>query len=439
MSKLIQPRTLKGFRDFSPEKMRVRKYLIGVLGHVFEQYGFQPMDTPVMEYADILEGKYGAEGEQLMYKFVDHGERRVAMRYDLTIPFARFMAMNQQIPLPFRRYHISPVWRADNPQHGRFREFWQCDVDIAGASSYLADVELLSLAYDVFSALRLQGFVIRINDRRVLNGLLHCFSFAEDEYGEVLRIVDKLDKIGVEGVAKEMAGKGFSSDHVSAFLALLTMNLSADETIVMLRDKLAENAVAMQGLEDLSKIFSLLKKKSRGPGFFSLDLSLARGLSYYDGTIFEAVVEKPKIGSVLGGGRYNGLIGMFSGKSIPAVGLSFGFERLVAVLEELELVPTSIQGTTVLVTIFSAELAHYSIEVAEELRKAGIATEIYPADGAKLGKQFEYADKLHIPIAIVAGPDEAAQNRVTVKALGTGNQEVVEIVELVKKVREMLR
>lgn len=431
MVKIIQPRILKGFRDYPPEKMHLRLYLQDILKKLFELYGFQPFDTPILEYAEILEGKYGEEGEKLMYKFKDHGDRTLAMRYDLTIPLARFIAMNPQLILPFRRYHLGPVWRADKPQHGRFREFWQCDIDIVGTDSYLADVEVLSLAYDFFQKIGIEKFIIRVNDRRVLNALLTLFGFKNEAAPEVLRSIDKLDKIGPHGVEQELSEKGFNSASISELLSLLTMHVTIEETLSMLKEKLLPSQASVQvGLVALENIFRVLKNKGKDPGFFSLDLSLARGLDYYTSTIYEAVVEEPKIGSLLGGGRYDNLIGIFCGKTIPATGFSFGFERIVTVLEELQLLRSNQHTIKVLVTIFTPELAEYSVTIANILRKNNINVEVYPDDQTKLAKQLTYANKKNIPFAIIAGPEEKKNNVVTLKDLKKGSQETSTVDEI---------
>lgn len=429
-----EPRILKGFRDYTPEVMRVRHFLMGTLRELFERYGFQPLDTPLLEYADILTGKYGDEGEQLLYRFRDHGDRDVALRYDLTIPFARFMAMHQEIPLPFRRYHMGPVFRADKPQHGRFREFWQCDADIAGATSFMAEVELLSLAYDFFQAIGLEHFTIRINDRRLLTALLRSYGFNDLVHADILRSIDKLDKIGAAGVEKELVQKGYPIEHTTDFLSILTMEVTITETLAMLQDKVDVTQEVQEALNTIEGIFATLKE--RATSGFALDLSLARGLLYYDGPVFEAVVEKPQIGSILGGGRYNGLVGIFRGTSIPATGISFGFERIVTVLQELGLHTAQSNSAQILASVFSRETAPYTFAQAASLRAQGFAVEVYPEVGVKIGKQLAYADKQNIPIVLLAGPDEVAREQITLKHLQEGKQETIGKMEMTRILQE---
>ena len=375
--------TLKGFRDFLPKEMRKRQYVINTLKQVFESYGFEPLETPALEYAEILLGKYGEEGDKLMYKFKDNGDRDVALRYDQTVPLARVVAQYQnELPMPFKRYQIQPVWRAENTQKGRYREFLQCDADIVGANSPLSDAEIINLAEKALEKLGFSNYKIVINDR---------VNFANVP-PLAIATIDKLQKIGKEGVLKELGDKGIPAS-------------TLDE---VLNKKPTEN---------LEKIIRLLNNPR-----VVFDPTLARGLDYYTGLIFEIEIEGYSAGSVCGGGRYDNLIGMFAGKDIPAVGFAFGFDRLVEAMDELNLFPTDLATTKVLVTVFSDDLRNKSIEVANKLRENDINTELY-LDDAKMEKQLKYADQKGIPFVVIIGPDEAKNNTVTLKNMKTREQQ----------------
>lgn len=375
--------TLKGFRDFLPKEMRKRQYVINTLKQVFESYGFEPLETPALEYAEILLGKYGEEGDKLMYKFKDNGDRDVALRYDQTVPLARVVAQYQnELPMPFKRYQIQPVWRAENTQKGRYREFLQCDADIVGANSPLSDAEIINLAEKALEKLGFSNYKIVINDR---------VNFANVP-PLAIATIDKLQKIGKEGVLKELEDKGIPAS-------------TLDE---VLNKKPTEN---------LEKIIRLLNNPR-----VVFDPTLARGLDYYTGLIFEIEIEGYSAGSVCGGGRYDNLIGMFAGKDIPAVGFAFGFDRLVEAMDELNLFPTDLATTRVLVTVFSDDLRNKSIEVANKLRENDINTELY-LDDAKMEKQLKYADQKGIPFVVIIGPDEAKNNTVTLKNMKTREQQ----------------
>ncbi len=375
--------TLKGFRDFLPKEMRKRQYVINTLKQVFESYGFEPLETPALEYAEILLGKYGEEGDKLMYKFKDNGDRDVALRYDQTVPLARVVAQYQnELPMPFKRYQIQPVWRAENTQKGRYREFLQCDADIVGANSPLSDAEIINLAEKALEKLGFSNYKIVINDR---------VNFANVP-PLAIATIDKLQKIGKEGVLKELGDKGIPAS-------------TLDE---VLNKKPTEN---------LEKIIRLLNNPR-----VVFDPTLARGLDYYTGLIFEIEIEGYSAGSVCGGGRYDNLIGMFAGKDIPAVGFAFGFDRLVEAMDELNLFPTDLATTRVLVTVFSDDLRNKSIEVANKLRENDINTELY-LDDAKMEKQLKYADQKGIPFVVIIGPDEAKNNTVTLKNMKTREQQ----------------
>lgn len=381
-------KTLKGFRDFLPKEMRKRQYVINTLKKVFESYGFEPLETPALEYQEILLGKYGEEGDKLMYKFKDNGDRDVALRYDQTVPLARVVAQYQnELPMPFKRYQIQPVWRAENTQKGRYREFLQCDADIVGANSPLSDAEIINLAEKALEKLGFSNYKIVINDR---------VNFANVP-PLAIATIDKLQKIGKEGVLKELEDKGIPAS-------------TLDE---ILNKKPTEN---------LEKIIRLLNSPR-----VVFDPTLARGLDYYTGLIFEIEIEGYSAGSVCGGGRYDNLIGIFAGRQVPAVGFAFGFDRLIEAMEEQNLFPADLTTTQVLVTIFSPELKDKSIEIASQLRSKNINTEIYLDENVALDRQLKYADKKQIPFVIVIGPDEAKNNTVTLKNMKTREQQVTSL------------
>ncbi len=386
----ITPRTLKGFRDFLPKEARKRQFVIDKLRSVFESYGFEPLETPALEYAEILEGKYGEEGEKLMYKFEDKGGRKVALRYDQTVPLARVIAQySNSIPLPFKRYQISNVWRGENPQRGRFREFLQCDIDIAGISSSRSDAEIIQVAMESLERLGFKNFKILVNDR----------SLFEKIPKDALLSIDKLGKIGEKKVMAELSQKGID---------------------VKILDKIKLNKPG----EKLQKIISLIKDKR-----VIFEPTLARGLDYYTGLIIEVEVEGFDAGSVGGGGRYDNLIGLFSNQTIPAVGFSFGFDRLIEAIDELNLFPAEVTTTKVLVTLFSKELEKESIQTASMLREKGINTEVY-LDEAKMDKQLKYANQKGIPYVVIIGPDEAKSASATLKNMKTGEQNTLPLDQL---------
>lgn len=393
---MVKTQTLKGFRDFLPKEAKKRQYVIDILKGVFELYGFEPLETPALEYEEVLLGKYGEEGDKLMYRFVDNGGRKVALRYDQTVPLARVVAQYQNsLPMPFKRYQIQPVWRAENTQKGRFREFLQCDADIVGSSSPLSDAETIAVAAKSVEKLGFKNFKVIVNDRA---------NFANIQPTAIL-IIDKLKKIGKEGVLKELKEKGLPTESLDQVL---------DKTLT----------------ENLKKITNVLNEPR-----IIFDSTLARGLDYYTGLIFEIEIEGYEAGSVCGGGRYDKLIGMFAGRDIPAVGFAFGFDRLMEAMEELKLFPDDLQTTKVLVTVFSKELLEKSLEVATLLRANNINTELYLDENASLEKQLKYADQKGIPYAVIIGPEEVKNNTVTLKNLTTREQKTLSQEDVVATIR----
>jgi histidyl-tRNA synthetase len=426
---------LKGTRDFLPAQFILRKKVIEIIARTFERFGFEPMETPAMEYAETLEGKYGEEGDRLIYKFEDRGGRKVALRYDLTVPLARTMAM-YQVEKPFRRYQIAPVWRADKPQKGRFREFWQCDADIVGSREMWADAEVIAVTYCALKNLGFNEFTIRINNRKLLNGMALYGGVTDKEMAGFFRIIDKAEKAGWDEVKKELASKNFSEKAIEKTIALMVDDTQGDTALSRLKTTLAGIPSAQEGIAELEKIQRCLVNLGVEQRNVLFDGSLARGLDYYTGPIFETVIENPRIGSISGGGRFDSLIGMFSGKDVPATGTSLGLERIITVMEELAMLPMTPTVSQVLVTVFARDFFGESLKVASELRSAGICAEVYVNDD-KLKKQLDYANKKGIPLVIIIGPDEKEKGEVVLKDMEQKIQATVPRQELVNKIKAM--
>lgn len=400
---MIEPRTLKGFRDFLPQEARKRNYVIAKLKSVFESFGFEPLETPTLEYEEILAGKYGEEGEKLMYRFEDNGGRRVAMRYDQTVPLARVIAQYQnQLMFPFKRYQMQPVWRADKPQKGRYREFQQCDIDTVDVSVGVSDAEILAVVASGFQMLGFTNYKILVNDRSVFGSLP----------AEAITVIDKLKKIGEENVIKELEEKGFSKEDFQK----------------------VKNASIPDSLQAILKAAETLGVRTENITF---EPTLARGLDYYTGIIIEVEIPEYTVGSVGGGGRYDKLLSMFSNTPFPAVGFSFGFDRLIEAMEALNLFPAEIADATakVLVTIFSEETREKSLDVSSQLRSNNINTEIYLGEVKEknpLEKQLKYAIQKGIPYLIIIGPEEAEKGVLNLKNLQTREQKEVTLEKVIK-------
>ncbi len=399
----VEPRTLKGFRDFLPNEARKRAYVLNILKDVFESYGFEPLETPALEYEDILSGKYGDEGDKLMYKFVDNGDRKVAMRYDQTVPLARVAAQYaNDLPLPFKRYQIQNVYRAENTQKGRYREFLQVDVDTVGSTSLLADAEIISIAVKSFEKLGFKNFKIYINHRSTFSAFVEKGYISNEQLAPVVRAIDKFDKIGKEKVMEELDTLGISSENRNLILESLT------------RENPNEN---FRDLIEKLKAFEIDERKIFDP-------MLARGLDYYTGFVFEIKSEDYPAGSLGGGGRYDNLIGMFSNNPIPAVGFAFGFDRVIEAMTELNLFPADLEEAKVLVTNTSPN----SSKIANELRSKGIKTELY-IEEKDLDKQLKYADKKSIPFVLIV------DQTLTLKNMKTGEKKEVTLDQLSDAIR----
>ncbi|MBI2268541.1 MAG: histidine--tRNA ligase [Candidatus Blackburnbacteria bacterium] len=401
------PSTPKGFRDFLPEKMRVRQYVTEVLMDVFESFGFEPLQTPTLEYASVLQGKYGEEADKLMYVFEDRGGRKVGLNYDLTVPTARVLAQYQgKIPLPFKRYQIQSSYRAENPQKGRYRQFVQCDVDTFGVSSPLADAEIIAIIYTALKRLGFLEFKIRINSRQVLFGILQDAGIGDKKLQlSVLQSIDKLGKKAEAEVEEELTSKGLSSDGIKSLFEAIK-KATPDE--------------------NLAQMFSYLDQFGVSRDCWEFSPFMARGLDYYTGPIFETVLEKPKIGSITGGGRYDDLVSQLGGPNVPATGTTIGFERICDVIEELGLLRDELEGNRgILVTVFSLELVDQSIKVLNLLQESGNNVTLYPDPNVPLEKQLSYANKKGIPFVVIIGPDEKEKGTALIKDMESGEQETV--------------
>lgn len=428
----IEPRIFKGARDFLPEQMLHRENILAVMRTVFKKYGFSPIETPAIEYLEVLAGKYGEDADRLIYRlnYKTGAKDEAALHYDLTVPFARVMAMNPQLTMPFKRYQIQPVWRADRPQphQGRFREFYQCDIDAVGTEAMVVDAEMVAIVHEVLSILGFEGFLIRINNRKILNGLVAFIGLDASLTGEVCRSIDKLDKQSWESVSTEMLEKNIPATAIKKLGELLGNNKQLKLTD--LKTAMTGNPSVEEGIAELTQLFSHLEMMGVTPSSYTFDLSLARGLDYYTGPIFETVLPAhPHIGSLTGGGRYNGLIGMFSGKDLPAVGTTLGLDRIFTAMQQLNMLEPVQTSTKVLVANFTELALTAALQVTTQLRKNNIPTELFP-ETAKLKKQFSYADKKGIPFVVIIGDEELSNRKATVKALSKGSQESVPFEDL---------
>jgi histidyl-tRNA synthetase len=433
------PQVLRGMRDFLPEQMILRQHVLGAFRTTFERYGFEPIETPVIEYLETLTGKYG-EDEKLIYAFQDRGERHVGLRYDLTVPLARFVANHRnELSFPFKRYHIAPVYRADRPQRGRYREFWQCDADIVGTASMMADAEVVSVWIDCLSAINMPGFVVHINHRKLLMSLAEVAGVPDDRTPTIHRAIDKLAKIGDEGVLKEMESNGIDSDAAKRVLDLVSIQGEPGDVITQLEKRLAGNARAQEGLGELNALFGFLAQMGADERRYTLDLTLARGLDYYTGPVFEALSADANIGSLGGAGRYDGLVGMFAGEDIPATGCSLGLERIFDVIQERNLVTSPSTVSKALVTIFNEDTRGESLALIGELRRSGAPSEIYIGERFDLRRQLQYANRKGIPYTVILGPDEIASGTVVIREMATGEQRTIERANLAAEITGIVR
>lgn len=438
MPPLRKPQVLKGFRDYLPEQMLLRQHALGIIRETFERHGFEPLDTPALEYMEILTGKAG-ENEKLMYSFSDQGEREIGLRYDLTVPLARVVAMHQNdLALPFKRLHIAPVWRAEKPQRGRFREFWQCDADVVGIASPLADAEAIATVTDALRRLNLGQAVVLINHRKLLSAFAALGGIPPDDAPFVYRAIDKLDKIGRDGVHEELTKAGVSDAAANQILDVVTTKGTSDELLATAESSVGKINGGREALDDLRQLVTFLEQLGVPASQYRIDLALARGIDYYTGPVFEAVVEEPKVGSVAGGGRYDGLIGAFLNRDIPATGFSIGIERILEVIQEFGLLPAKASVADAMMVFVEETLAE-AASIASTLRDAGFAIDQSVLTNRGIGAQLKYADRRNIPFAIIPGSDEISRNHVSVKNLKQGDQVEVAIDELVPTMTSLLR
>ena len=452
----LKPRISKGTRDFNSQQIAKREYIFNIIKSNFKKFGFSPIETPSFELSETLLGKYGDEGDRLIFKILKSGEKvkkadlnalkdnqytrfsnsisDKALRYDLTVPFARFVVQNRNdITFPFKRYQIQPVWRADRPQRGRFQEFYQCDADVVGSNSLLQEVEFIMLFDSVFSDLNLDDICIKINNRKILSGIAELIK-AEDKIIDFTVSLDKLDKIGPDRVKEDMLEKGISLNSIKSLDPLFKLSGDIESQLNSLKAILKNSKIGLVGISELEFIFNTVKNIGINKSKFKLDVTLARGLNYYTGAIFEVTGPKNiSIGSIGGGGRYDDLTAMFGLKGVSGVGVSFGLDRIALILEELSLFPKSeYQSIQLLFSNFGSQESLYCYKAIKSLRDFGIAAEIYP-DSIKLKKQIAYANKKNIPYVVLVGDKEILSNSYTLKNMSDGSQQTLNLKELIAK------
>ena len=445
--KKITPTLPKGTRDFGPGEMKKREYLFKIFKDTFSLYGFNAIETPSMENINVLNGKYGEEGDKLIFRILDSGDfikdvdnieskdsnnlrkeiSKKGLRYDLTVPFARYVSMNRdKITLPFKRYQIQNVWRADRPQKGRFREFYQCDVDYIGTKSIVCEAEIIDLVYAIFEKLKIQDFSVKLNNRKVLFGIVETLSL-QDNFDKICIIIDKIDKIGKDKFIEELKNIDLSKSQIEKLNSVLFFDGSNDDKIKFLKDFLSKSSTGLEGINEIENLTKLSKE-------FIFDINLARGLSYYTSSIFEVILDEKNIGSLCGGGRYDDLTEIFGYKDISGIGISFGIERIYEIMKERNLFPDSInKKDTVLVCSMSEKYLDDSLRISSILRNNNISTDLYP-DNPKLKKQLQYANNNDIPYVIIIGEDEVTSKLFTLKDMVTGSQEKLGIDEIISKV-----
>ncbi|HEX9036766.1 MAG TPA: histidine--tRNA ligase [Ktedonobacterales bacterium] len=462
----ISTNPVSGARDYLPRDLAPRNRVFRLLRETFERYGYEPLETPALEHASALEGKYGEEGERLLFRILKNGRdlqsaaaalqkenagvdwsagalarqfSEMALRYDLTVPMARVIAARQNdLAMPFRRYQMQPVWRADRPQRGRYREFYQCDVDCVGSRSMLVDAEMAAIHFEAFSALGFTNFVTQISHRGLLDALMEVSGVEADQRVAVRVIVDKMDKIGRDGVRGELEKSGFEARVRDALLDTLSVSGSPTDALASLEPVVRGTAQGETSVDELAQVFAALRHMGVPDGRYSLNPSMVRGTDYYTGVIYETVMVGSKLGTLGSGGRYDRLVGMFLGKDIPAVGISFGVDRILVAMEDAGLLKDeALTATEALVTCFSKETADASLALARTLRAGGVCTELYP-DPKGLGQQLAFANKRGIPLAFIIGPDEAARGEATLRDLRTGEQRAVNIPEAAAVARSVL-
>jgi len=450
-----KPGIPKGTRDFSPEEMAKRNYIFDTIKSVFKLYGFQQIETPAMENLSTLMGKYGDEGDKLLFKILNSGDflqtanaealaeknsvklinsiSEKGLRYDLTVPFARYVVQhNGELTMPFKRYQIQPVWRADRPQKGRYREFYQCDADVVGSDSLLNEAELVQIVDEVFARFGV-NVTLKVNNRKILSGIAEIVGEL-DRLTDITVAIDKLDKIGLDNVNAELREKGVSAEAVEKLQPIILLSGSNEEKLATLKNVLAESETGLKGIEEIETILGLLSSANLRLTL-EIDLTLARGLNYYTGAIFEVKANDVEMGSISGGGRYDNLTGVFGLQGLSGVGISFGADRIYDVLNQLDLYPKeTVNATKILFVCFGdAEIA-YSMPLVKEVRNAGIPAEVYPTP-AKMKKQLGYADSKNIKYVAIVGSDEMEQKKVTLKNMETGEQEMLAVSEVIERIK----
>ena len=435
---IIQPRTLKGFRDQLPATMTAREEVIETARRVYRSFGFTPIDTPALEYSEILFGKGSDETDKQMYRFEDNGGRDVAMRFDLTVPLARFIAQHVgKLGTPFKRYHVGPVWRGENTQRGRYREFTQFDFDTIGTESLIADIETLVVVHDLFAALDISDFVVHFNSRDLLNGLLGKLGL-DGESEAVLRALDKLAKIGPEGVRAELSDAGATQDQADEILNLAQLDGTNDEVLAALPGVVGDSATARAGVESIATVLDGVRASGVPEDRIKLDVSIARGLAYYTGTVFETFLTPlPGIGSVCSGGRYDDLASLYTKQRLPGIGGSLGVDRLIAAMEELDKIDERAATADVFVPLFSAGRNGDYLRLSEELRRAGLSVELFP-DKRKLGAQMKYANRRGHRLAVIIGDTEWEAGTAQIKKLDTAESEEVAYEDVASRCRVLL-
>jgi histidyl-tRNA synthetase len=444
----MKPQPPKGTRDYLPAEIRTRDRVIATVRRVFESYGYAPLETPALERLDVLTGKYGDEADRLIFRILkrgkagERGEADLGLRYDLTVPLARVMAANQEITKPFKRYQIQPVWRAERPQRGRFREFIQCDVDCVGTASMLADAEMVAVMHETLAALGFENYRVSVNNRKILSAFMDYAAVPAELKFAAIRAMDKLDKVGKDGVEAELAASDVPETAAGEIMGVLFDPKNSGRIDYYLNAAQAfasDYEEGREGVAEMQKLAEYLNYFRVPDGVLSFDLHMARGLDYYTGPIYEAYVAEGGVGSVAGGGRYDRLIAQLGGPDLPATGTSFGLDRITTLLAAREAAPGEGGPADVLVAVYDESVLKDALTVAAEIRAAGATCEVYLEPAAKLAKQFGYADAKGIPFVVVVGPDEVARNVVQVKELASREQKEVPRAGLVSALRTVLK
>lgn len=437
----IRPRLPRGMRDFLPADMLRREYVFSIVRNVFERYGFEPLQTPVLELSEILTGNYGEDAEKLIYHAQHPGGReQLALRYDLTVPLARVVGQHQQhITLPFKRYQLAPVWRAERPQRGRYREFTQCDADIVGVAGMSADAEVLGVVHSALTDLGFPRFTMRINNRKLLTAIGQFSGVPAERLGDLWRSIDKFDKIGADGVRAELVERGIAAEAVARVMALVSGQNSDSDPLDRIDQAMGELPAAQAGLREMRELTAFLDAMNIPAAASAIDFTMVRGLGYYTGPIFETIIEEPNLGSISGGGRYDNLIGLFRRDSLPTTGVSLGIERIIDLMDALDLYPQELGGTVVqvLVAVFDEETRPHATRLAADLRQAGIRCELH-LESRRIGRQLQTADRRGIPLVVLQGSGELEQGQVKLRRLADGSEHTVARDQVAQAINNLL-